>query len=114
MDDEGGDVENQYYKAKCTLFAAAVPLLLANCSALKEDDPDGAIKAFRAIVDDQTEKGEWYVHSPVPDLTVQGVQGAQANDQNELPVPPPPRRRAQDLPRASGVHQGELIICRSS
>ncbi|RSH79148.1 uncharacterized protein EHS24_001186 [Apiotrichum porosum] len=43
MDDEGGDVENQYYKAK----------------SLKEDDPEGALKAFRAIVDDQSDKGEW-------------------------------------------------------
>ncbi|OCF30632.1 COP9 signalosome complex subunit 2 [Kwoniella heveanensis CBS 569] len=41
--DEGGDVENQYYKAK----------------SLKEDDAEGALKAFRTIVDDQPEKGEW-------------------------------------------------------
>ncbi|KAK6908306.1 hypothetical protein I203_102307 [Kwoniella mangroviensis CBS 8507] len=41
--DGAGDVENQYYKAK----------------ALKEDDSEGALKAFRTIVDDQPEKGEW-------------------------------------------------------
>lgn len=29
-------------------------------TALKEDDPEGALKAFRAIVDDQSDKGEWY------------------------------------------------------
>lgn len=28
-------------------------------AALKEDDPQGALKAFRGIVDDQGEKGEW-------------------------------------------------------
>ncbi|KAK8858486.1 hypothetical protein IAR55_002713 [Kwoniella newhampshirensis] len=43
MADETGDVENQYYKAK----------------SLKEDDAEGALRAFRTIVDDQTEKGEW-------------------------------------------------------
>ncbi|WVQ96861.1 hypothetical protein IAU59_003968 [Kwoniella sp. CBS 9459] len=41
--DEGGDVENQYYKAK----------------SLKEDDAEGALKAFRTIVNDQPDKGEW-------------------------------------------------------
>ncbi|TXT13292.1 hypothetical protein VHUM_00659 [Vanrija humicola] len=43
MDDDGGDVENQYYKAK----------------GLKEDDAEAALKAFRTIVDDEPEKGEW-------------------------------------------------------
>ncbi|ORY31403.1 PCI domain-domain-containing protein [Naematelia encephala] len=43
MEDEAGDVENQYYKAK----------------SLKEDNPEAALKAFRAIVDEQTEKGDW-------------------------------------------------------
>ncbi|KIS02210.1 COP9 signalosome complex subunit 2 [Cryptococcus deuterogattii 2001/935-1] len=42
-EDAVGDVENQYYKAK----------------ALKEDDAQGALKAFRTIVNDQPEKGEW-------------------------------------------------------
>jgi hypothetical protein len=27
--------------------------------ALKEDDAQAALKAFRAVVDDQPEKGEW-------------------------------------------------------
>jgi hypothetical protein len=27
--------------------------------ALREDDPEGADKAFRAIIDAQTEKGDW-------------------------------------------------------
>ncbi|KAL1408321.1 hypothetical protein Q8F55_005127 [Vanrija albida] len=43
MDDDGGDVENQYYKAK----------------SLKEDDAEAALKAFRTIVEDEPEKGEW-------------------------------------------------------
>jgi hypothetical protein len=29
--------------------------------ALKEDDQEAALKAFKAIVDEQPEKGEWYV-----------------------------------------------------
>ncbi|WRT67670.1 uncharacterized protein IL334_004642 [Kwoniella shivajii] len=41
--DGSGDAENQYYKAK----------------ALKEDDAEGALIAFRQIVKDQSEKGEW-------------------------------------------------------
>jgi COP9 signalosome complex subunit 2 len=43
MDDDGGDEENQYYRAK----------------ALKDDDSEAALKAFRAIVDGQDGKGEW-------------------------------------------------------
>ncbi|EIW73630.1 hypothetical protein TREMEDRAFT_26610, partial [Tremella mesenterica DSM 1558] len=43
MADEADDVENQYYKAK----------------SLKEDNAEGALKAFRTIVNDQSEKGEW-------------------------------------------------------
>lgn len=31
----------------------------ANHTALKEDDSEGALKAFRAMVDMQDEKGEW-------------------------------------------------------
>jgi len=26
---------------------------------MKEDNPESALKAFRAIVDDETEKGDW-------------------------------------------------------
>jgi hypothetical protein len=29
--------------------------------ALKEDDADGALRAFQVIVNDQPEKGEWFV-----------------------------------------------------
>ncbi|KAJ9108254.1 hypothetical protein QFC19_002502 [Naganishia cerealis] len=43
MDDGENDVENQYYLAK----------------AEKDDDPEKALKAFRKIVDSETEKGEW-------------------------------------------------------
>ncbi|KZV83147.1 PCI-domain-containing protein [Exidia glandulosa HHB12029] len=43
--EEGGsaDVENQYYTAK----------------GLKDDDPEKALKAFKAIVDGEKEKGDW-------------------------------------------------------
>lgn len=33
----------------------------ADMLALKEDDQEAALKAFKAIVDEQPEKGEWYV-----------------------------------------------------
>jgi len=42
-DAESADVENMYYKAK----------------GKKEDDPEGALKEFRAIVNQETEKGDW-------------------------------------------------------
>ncbi|GJJ15258.1 hypothetical protein Clacol_009534 [Clathrus columnatus] len=41
--EQSADVENQYYTAK----------------SLKEDNPEGALKAFRVIVDAETEKGDW-------------------------------------------------------
>ncbi|KAL7423214.1 hypothetical protein Q5752_002514 [Cryptotrichosporon argae] len=43
MDEAADDVENQYYKAK----------------SLKEDDTEAALAAFRTLVDNQSEKGEW-------------------------------------------------------
>lgn len=60
MDDAGGDIENQYYKAKCMS-----PSWLGRrfehswWSALKDDDAQAALKAFRGVVNDQPEKGEW-------------------------------------------------------
>lgn len=57
MEDDAGDVENQYYKAKCVSSSSC--RTSTDCPALKEDDPQGALKAFRTIVDDQPEKGEW-------------------------------------------------------
>ncbi|KAH8835678.1 PCI domain-containing protein [Flagelloscypha sp. PMI_526] len=42
-DGEFADVENMYYKAK----------------AKKEDHPDDALKDFKAIVDQESEKGDW-------------------------------------------------------
>ncbi|KAF8579849.1 PCI-domain-containing protein [Ramaria rubella] len=42
-ESESADVENQYYTAK----------------SMKEDNPEGALKAFRSIVDAETEKGDW-------------------------------------------------------
>ena len=46
MQDEGSaDVENQYYTAK----------------SKKEDSPEAALKLFKAIVDNEETKGDWYV-----------------------------------------------------
>ncbi|KAF8516095.1 PCI domain-containing protein [Gautieria morchelliformis] len=42
-DSGSADVENQYYTAK----------------SMKEDNPEGALKAFKSIVDAETEKGDW-------------------------------------------------------
>ncbi len=66
MADETADVENQYYKAKGIAQLHMGHLHLPPWAdydnmipGLKEDDPDAALKAFRAIVDGQAEKGEW-------------------------------------------------------
>ncbi|PPQ77002.1 hypothetical protein CVT25_014819 [Psilocybe cyanescens] len=57
------DVENMYYKAKCTLLIFSnwnLTLRIGRCdSAKKEDSPDEALKEFRAIVDQEDEKGDW-------------------------------------------------------
>ena len=37
--------------------------------AFKEDDAEAALKAFRIIVDDQPEKGEWSVLLQPPNLS---------------------------------------------
>jgi hypothetical protein len=48
MQDGGSaDVENQYYTAK----------------SKKEDNPEAALKLFKAIVDTEETKGDWYVYS---------------------------------------------------
>ncbi|KAK4687770.1 COP9 signalosome complex subunit 2, partial [Tremellales sp. Uapishka_1] len=60
MEDETGDVENQYYKAKCEVSDLYLSVSdETSPQALKEDDSAGALKAFRAIVSEQAEKGEW-------------------------------------------------------
>lgn len=62
MEDGDNDVENQYYLAKgkprCIRFTEARTDVSSN-TAEKEDDPEKALKAFRKIVDSETEKGEW-------------------------------------------------------
>jgi COP9 signalosome complex subunit 2 len=63
MEDDAGDVENQYYKAKCEpnpLLKLDQPEGISSCElALKEENAEGALKAFRTIVDEQPEKAEW-------------------------------------------------------
>lgn len=54
MDDDGGDEENQYYRAKGEMSGRR-----KLTAALKDDDSEAALKAFRAIVDGQDDKGEW-------------------------------------------------------
>ena len=37
-----------------------------------------------------------------------GIQGIEADDENELPIPPETRRRIDDLSRIVGIYQGPL------
>lgn len=39
-----------------------------------------------------------------------GIQGIEADDENELPIPPKARRRLDDLSRIIGVYQGRLMV----
>ena len=58
------DVENMYYVAKCQLLClqrGTRTISDLNATAKKEDNPEGALKDFRAIVDQEEEKGDWYV-----------------------------------------------------
>jgi hypothetical protein len=48
------------------MYVLAVPLSLRTLDiwvpqAKKEDNPEEALKEFRAIVDQETEKGDWFV-----------------------------------------------------
>jgi hypothetical protein len=45
-------------------------------TAKKEDNPEEALKEFRAIVDQEEDKGDWYVHrSLAPSLFYLAPQG---------------------------------------
>ena len=63
-DNEGGsaDVENMYYTAKCTYKTMVTSVAYTErILAKKDDNPEQALKEFRAIVDQEEEKGDWYV-----------------------------------------------------
>ncbi len=66
-DDDGNDagsadVENMYYTAKCEYGAGRCTAAHAHRNtAKKEDNPEQALKEFRAIVEQEEEKGDWYV-----------------------------------------------------
>ena len=58
------DVGNLYYTAKCT-FAIKYSVCTTrkrerSALAKREDEPEQALKEFRAIVDQEEEKGDWY------------------------------------------------------
>jgi hypothetical protein len=64
-------------------------------TAKKEDNPEEALKEFRAIVDQESEKGDWYDPSsftPFPQAhqPPQGIQSPQTIHQTPLSLPPPP------------------------
>ena len=44
-----------------TLLVSCCPHVQYALLAMKEDDPEGALKAFHAIVAAEEEKGDWYV-----------------------------------------------------
>ena len=50
-----------YYAAKCTLIFFRRRRILNSRIAKKEDDPEQALKEFKAIIDKEEEKGDWYV-----------------------------------------------------
>lgn len=55
------DVENMYYKAKCMWFLLnywPFPTYFL-CLAKKEEAPEDALKEFRAIINQEEEKGDW-------------------------------------------------------
>ena len=68
-------------------------LKLMTFKAKKEDNPEEALKEFRAIVDQETEKGDWLVSHHVSWWTLfiyeesclQGIQGVKAVYKVTLP-----------------------------
>lgn len=78
--------------------------------AKKEDTPEEALKDFRAIVDQETERGDWYgllVHRSNCMLmdTSQGVQGFEAIYQTPLPTATPTSRCLEDLHSTPHLYQ---------
>jgi COP9 signalosome complex subunit 2 len=58
----GADMENMYYKAKGTPPITWKSLLhpyMSLRSGKKDDDPEGALRDFRAIVSKEEEKADW-------------------------------------------------------
>ena len=97
-DDDGDepdvDQENKYYNAK-----GASMLLNGRVNALagrKEDEPEAALAELREVVQMEDEKGDWYVHALhntcMHAFVAQGIQGAQANDQDLVQARPIQRR----------------------
>jgi COP9 signalosome complex subunit 2 len=69
--DEGAsaDAENMYYTAKSTSCPLSTLFLKSEHSntAKKEDNPEAALKDFRAIVAQEKEKGDWCVSNAFSD-----------------------------------------------
>jgi hypothetical protein len=78
--------------------------------AKKEDTPEEALKDFRVIVDQETEKGDWYnflAHLSNCMLTdpSQGLQGLEAIYQTPLPTATPTSRRLEDIYTTPHLYQ---------
>jgi hypothetical protein len=78
--------------------------------AKKEDTPEEALKDFRVIVDQETEKGDWYslpAHRSSCMLmnTSQGLQGSKAIYQTPLPTATPTGRCLEDLHTTPHLYQ---------
>ena len=114
-DSASADIENMYYTAKCMLllvYHCVHPWVGANHPiAKKEDNPEQALKEFRAIVDKEEEKGDWYVQQRVCESlkangmgAVQGFQSAKTINEAPVPTIKTTPGRVEDLCRASHVH----------
>lgn len=68
-------------------------------AAIKAEQPDAAIRELQDILDAEADMTEWYV-----DALTQGIQGAQAADQDPFPSGTA-RRGAADLSRTAQVYQ---------
>lgn len=99
----------------------AIPVLLYSvsaeqiCPAKKDDNPEEALKDFRAIVDQETEQGDWcelnlFRRGLLFTLEVQGIQGAQAIYKAAFPDPKTTYGCPQDICSITNVHQ---ICCDS-
>ena len=70
--------------------------------AKKEETPEEALKEFRAIIDQEEEKGDWCgLQSSRSNQTTyivhQGVQSTQTNDKTTVPWATQTKRRSKDI-----------------
>ena len=85
----------------------ANPYLIAK----KEDNPEQALKEFRAIVAQEEEKGDWFVirvwkyEQQFNSGVLKGIQGTEAINQTIISYTPPTKRCPPDLHRTFSLHK---------